>query len=573
MSAFSRVLVTAFVCSTLLQAQPSGEPTLLLVNAKIWTADPNRPEAEAVAVAGNRILAVGTNEEIRRWKKGAAVELDLAGRRVLPGFNDSHVHLLNGGMNLAGPQLRFTKSKEEFRDTLSLYVAKRPSGEWITGGNWDHENWSPADLPTRQLIDDVSQGHPVMISRLDSHMSLANSAALRAAGVTRDMKDVPGGVIVRDQKGEPTGILKDAAQELVRRVIPAPTPERMREAIRAAQAYANALGVTSVQDMSAAPAVLRVYQQMLRAGELHLRISGHQPLRSWQHLADIGLQADFGNSYLHIGALKGYADGSLGSTTALLFDPYLDAPQTSGIPSAELADPKSMYATIEGADAAGLQIAVHAIGDKANATILDFYEKVIQQHGPRDRRLRIEHAQHLRPGDIARFGRDGVIASTQPFHLMDDGRWAEKRIGPERATTAYAFRTLLDTGAHLAFGSDWDVAPMSPLLGIYAATTRRTLDGKHPDGWTPAQKITVAEAVTAYTMGSAYASFEESEKGSITPGKLADFVVLSDDIFSMPPEGIEKVKVYLTIFDGKLIGKDPLEINQQRLPSGLILRP
>jgi predicted amidohydrolase YtcJ len=324
--------------------------------------------------------------------------------------------------------------------------------------------------------------------------------------------------------------------------------------------------------MSASPDVFRVYQTMLRNGELRVRISGHQPLSSWQRLANVGLLADFGNENLHIGGLKGFADGSLGSTTALFFKPYLDSPNTSGIPSAELSNPGQMLRNVLDADAAGLQIAIHAIGDKANNTILGFYDRVVREHGQRDRRFRIEHAQHLIPSDIPRFAQLHVIASMQPYHCIDDGRWAEKRIGPERAKTTYAFQSLLDSGATLAFGSDWDVAPMTPLMGIYGAVTRRTLDGKHPDGWVPEQKITVAEAVRAYTMGSAYASFEDQIKGSIDSGKLADFVVLSDDIFAIDPVKIADTKVFLTIFDGKVIvGPNPGPY--QKLPSGLLLRP
>ncbi len=553
-----------------LQAQTT--PTLLLVNGKIWTVDPAHPEVEAVAISGNRIAAVGSSEEISRFRQPGIPVIDLGGRRVLPGFNDAHVHFYSGGVNLTGPQLRYAKSQEDFRNTLSVFARSQPTGRWITGGNWDHENWTPAQLPTRELIDDVTRNHPVFINRLDGHMSLANSLALKLAGVDQNTKDVSGGVIVRDRNGNPTGILKDAAQELVEKVIPSPSEQQIIGAVRAAQSYANAQGVTSVQDMSASPAIFHAYQTMLHSGQLRVRISGHQPLSNWKRLADIGVTADFGNEYLHIGGLKGFSDGSLGSTTALFFQPYLDSPNTSGIPSAELSNPRQMFSNIENADAAGLQIAVHAIGDKANNTILGFYSRVVQEHGKRDRRLRIEHAQHLLSADIPRFGQLGVIASMQPYHAIDDGRWAEKRIGPERAKTTYAFRTLLDTGAILAFGSDWDVAPMSALMGIYGAVTRRTLDGKHPDGWVPEQKITVAEAVRAYTMGSAYASFEEKLKGSIEPGKLADLVVLTDDIFAIDPAKIGDTKVYLTIFDGKVI-MGPEAGPYERLPSGLLLRP
>ncbi|MFZ0590874.1 MAG: amidohydrolase family protein, partial [Bryobacteraceae bacterium] len=272
----------------------------------------------------------------------------------------------------------------------------------------------------------------------------------------------------------------------------------------------------------------------------------------WKRLADVGVKADFGNEWLHIGGLKGFADGSLGSTTAWFFQPYLDSPNTSGIASDELVHPDAMYANVRGGDAAGLQIAIHAIGDRANNTILNFYERLEKENGIRDRRLRIEHAQHLLRSDIPRFAQLKVIASMQPYHCIDDGRWAEKRIGPERAKTSYAFRSLLDAGAVLAFGSDWDVAPMVPIMGIYAAVTRRPLDGSRPGGWVPEQKIAVAEAVRAYTMGSAYASFEETIKGSIETGKLADFVVLSQDIFHMDPVEIRNVKVDLTVLGGKV---------------------
>ena len=565
---FNTLLLLAGASAMVAQTQP----TLILFNGKIWTGNPRQSEADAVAITGDHIVAVGTSDEILRLKGPATGLLDLDGKRVVPGFNDSHVHLLAGGLNLAGPQLRYARSQEEFRNTLSIFAQKQAREQWITGGNWDHENWSPAELPSRQLIDDVTQNHPVFVRRLDGHMALANSLALRLAGVNKTTADVAGGVIVRDRDGNPTGILKDAAMGLVQRAIPPLTEEQMIAAIRAAQVYAHAQGVTSVQDMTTSPELMRAYQTMLDKGYLQLRISTHEPLYEWRRLASAGIRAGFGNKQIQAGALKGYADGSLGSTTALLFQPYLDAPGNSGIPSAELANPQQMWKDICDADTAGLQIAIHAIGDKANDTILNFYSRLEKEHGGRDRRLRIEHAQHLLVPDIARFGQQHVIASMQPRHLADDGRWAEKRIGAQRAKTAYAFRSLLDSGAMLAFGSDWDVAPMSPILGIASAVTRRTLDGKHPGGWIPEQKITVAEAVRAYTYGSAYASFEESIKGVIEPGKLADLTVLSQDIFAIDPAEIEKTKTAITVFNGKVvIGSEASPY--RRLPSGLLLRP
>jgi hypothetical protein len=532
-------------------AQPAA--SLVLLNGKIWTVNEAQPRAEAVACLGSRIVAVGSNGEIRKWIGAGTEVLDLAGKLVLPGFNDAHVHFFSGGENLASVQLRDAKSEEEFRKRIAEFAAKQPSGRWISGGGWDHENWTPARLPTRQSIDAVTAGHPVFVNRLDGHMGLANSQALQLAGISRDTPDPPGGTIVRDAAGEPTGVLKDAAMERMYRAIPAPSEDQVADAVRAAMLYAAQNGVTSVQDMSAAPEILRVYQALLARGELTVRISGHQPLASWQRLAAVGLRADFGGEKLHIGGLKGFADGSLGSTTALFFEPYLDAPNTSGLANSEMIPESKMQTHILDADRAGLQVAVHAIGDKANHLVLGMYEEAERQNGARDRRFRIEHAQHLRMDDIPRFGKLHVIVSMQPYHCIDDGRWAEKRIGPERAKSTYAFRALLDSGAVLAFGSDWDVAPMQPLMGIYAAATRRTLDGKHPNGWVPEQKITVAEAIRAYTMGSAYASFDETIKGSIEPGKLADMVVVSDDILSVPAVEIEKTRVQTTVFDGKVI--------------------
>jgi predicted amidohydrolase YtcJ len=532
-------------------AQPSA--TLVLLNGRIWTVNDAQPRAEAVACLGSRIVAVGSNGEIRKWIGAGTETIDVGGKLVLPGFNDAHVHFFSGGENLAGVQLRDAKSADEFRRRIAVFAAGQPAGRWITGGDWDHENWIPARLPTRQLIDAASAGHPVFVDRLDGHMALANSQALQLAGITRDTPDPPGGEIVRDAAGDPTGVLKDAAMGRVYRAIPQPSEDQIADAVRAAMRYAAENGVTSVQDMSAAPEILRVYQGLLARGELSVRISGHQPLAEWQRLAAVGLRADFGGEKLHIGGLKGFADGSLGSTTALFFDPYLDAPNTSGLANSEMIPESKMQDHILDADRAGLQVAVHAIGDKANHLVLGMYEEAARRNGARDRRFRIEHAQHLRMEDIPRFGKLRVIASMQPYHCIDDGRWAEKRIGPERAKTTYAFRALLDSGAVLAFGSDWDVAPMVPLVGIYAAATRRTLDGKHPDGWIPEQKITVAEAIRAYTMGSAYASFDEKIKGSIEPGKLADMVVVSDDILSIPAVEIDKTRVETTVFDGKVI--------------------
>ncbi len=408
-------VATLLICGIVLRSDDGI--TLLLVNGKFWTVNPNQPEVEAVAIRGNKIAAVGTTAEITKLKSADTPVFDLEGKRVLPGFDDSHVHFYFGGAALAGPQLRYSKSQQEFRDTLAEYAKHRPTGTWITGGEWDHENWSPAGFAD-QTIDrpGYRTDWPVYVSRLDGHEGLANSQAMKLAGVDRNTKDVPGGVIVRDADGNPTGIFKDAAQGLIERVIPEPTQEQIIEAVRAAQTYANAQGVTSVQDMASAPSTFRAYQKMLHDGQLRVRISVHQLITQWQRQANAGIAADFGNEYLHIGGVKSFADGSLGSTTALLFAPYVDAPNTSGIASAELSNPDQMWRNMEGADAAGLQIATHAIGDKANHIVLDMYARLEREHGMRDRRLRIEHAQHLTAEDIPRFAREHVIASMQPYH-------------------------------------------------------------------------------------------------------------------------------------------------------------
>jgi predicted amidohydrolase YtcJ len=538
-----------------------GQMDLAIVGARIWTEDAAQPEAEALGIAGSRIVAVDTTEAILERASPRTRIIDARGRRVVPGFNDAHVHFYIGGDALTSVDLRGTSSGRELRDRLAAFAEKHPRGEWILNGSWDHEAWTPPALPTHELIDDVTPHHPVWVSRVDGHMTLANALAMKLAEVDRSTPDVPGGEIVRAGDGRPTGIFKDAARSLVDRVIPLPSRERILEAVRAAQALAVRNGVTSVQDMGVLGSrggetmveVLRAYQVLLQQGELTVRISAHLPLALWRRLADAGVMAGFGNEKLQIGGVKSFADGSLGSTTAWFSEPYEDAPETCGTPSDELASPEAHYRNMRDADAAGLRIALHAIGDRANGVALDLWERLAAENGPRDRRPRIEHAQHLRPSDVARFAAAGVIASVQPYHCLDDGRWIERRIGQGRARWAYAFRSLIDAGAVVAFGSDWWVAPLNPLLTIYAAVTRRTLDGRHPEGFHPEQKVSVAEAVHACTVQGAYASGEEYLKGSLEPGKLADIVVLSEDIFSIDPTAIADASVDLTIFDGRVV--------------------
>jgi predicted amidohydrolase YtcJ len=423
----------------------------------------------------------------------------------------------------------------------------------VLGGTWDDQAFERPRLPTRHDLDALTPETPVFVDRYDGHMALANGLALRLAGITRETQAPPGGEIVRDAAGEPTGVLKDAAMGLVARVVPPPSPESRLQAIRAGLKHAASLGVTSVQDMGPAPADVAAYAELLERGELTVRVSAAPTVLRWEEQARLGLRRAFGSPWLRLGALKGFADGSLGSTTAFFFDPYTDAPGTSGLLSDEMQPVEAMRDRLVGADAAGLQLCLHAIGDRAVSIVLGLYEDVLARNGPRDRRWRIEHAQHVAAGDFARFAALGVIASVQPYHAVDDGRWAESRIGPERAKGTYAFRSFLDAGVRLALGTDWYVAPLDPMETLHAAVTRATLDGKRPGGWVKEQRITLAEAVAAYTAGAAFAEFQEKEKGTLSAGKLADLVILGEDPFAVAPERIREVRVVTTIVGGKVV--------------------
>ena len=530
---------------------PRGRPADLVVYGRVWTGDSARPWVGAVAVSGDTVVAVGDSAEIARLAGPETRVLANGAGMVTPGFMDGHLHLTDGGFQLASVDLRPANSPEEFIARLKHYALERQPGEWILGGDWDHERWPDAPLPRRDWIDSVTPRNPVFVNRLDGHMGLANSAALRAAKITRATKDIPGGVIVRDARtGEPTGILKDGAMAALQGAIPEPTAAQRDAALRRALAFAASKGVTAFAHVSVDPADLGTYLRARQAGALTARAALYFPLQAWRAVADTVAALGRGDDWVWIGGVQGFVDGSLGSTTALFYAPYNDDPTTSGV----LVTPEdSLRAWIGAADSAGLQVAVHAIGERANALILDIYDSVARAHGPRDRRFRIEHAQHLRRQDIDRIARLGIVASMQPYHAIDDGRWAEKRIGPERIKTSYAFRSLLGRHAHLGFGSDWTVAPIDPLLGIYAAVTRRTLDGKHPDGWVPEEKIGVEEALQAYTAGDAYGVFAERTRGRLAPGYKADLVLLDRDLARIPPEEIERAAIRATVVGGRVV--------------------
>ncbi len=554
---------------------------LILLHGKIWTGAPvAAPRSQgvagetpalhlspatrivaAVALANGRILAVGSDEEIRVYKGPNTEVLDLGGRLVVPGLADSHVHLISGGFQLLSVDLKDARSEQEFVRRIADKARTLPPGTWMQGGDWDEEAWPSEKLPDRWLIDPVTPHTPVFISRYDGHAALANSLALKLAGVAKDTAAPAGGVIVRDPKsGEPTGIFKDEAQDLIAKVIPRPTQSEMEEALRAALKEAARVGLTSVHDITvdgdswngSFTGEIRMLRRAELEGWLTCRIYAITPIAQWKELEEAGISHDMGSDFLKLGAVKAFADGSLGSRTGWMFKPYDDDPGNSGLPMPLMVPPSKMEAIARQADQAGIQLCTHAIGDRAVSELLNIYERLGGDH-PAAHRFRVEHAQHVQPEDFGRFGKLGIVASMQPYHAIDDGRWAEKRLGHERARSSYAWRSILDAGAVLAFGSDWPVAPLDPLLGIYAAVTRATLDGRNPGGWFPEQRLTVEEALRSYTRGCAFAAFEEKDQGTISPGQLADLVVLSDDLFRSPPERIKDARVEITIVGGRIV--------------------
>lgn len=535
------LLVTVFVSC---QQHPVADQIVL---EKVWTGDAQTPWAEGIAVVGDSIVAVGSAEEINKWVGEHTQKIETeAGNLIVPGFIDCHTHFMEGGFALASVQLRDAKTPQEFINRIKAFAATQPKGAWITSGDWDHENWG-GKLPSREWIDSVTQNNPVWINRLDGHMCLANTAALKVAGIDDRVKDVAGGTIVRDHRGTITGIFKDNAMDMIYRIVPDASDEQKDKALEAAMNYVAARGVTSVHNMSG---FMDVFERARANKVLKTRIYAGMALSQWRVLNQKVIQQGRGDKWLRIGGLKEFVDGSLGSHTAAFFKPFTDSPADSGF----FITPEAvLYQRIKSADSAGLQVMTHAIGDKAIHSLLNIYEQIGKENGDRDRRFRIEHAQHIAPDDIPRFAELNVIPSMQPYHAIDDGRFAERLIGSERIKTTYAFGALIKSNAILAFGSDWFVAPPTPLEGIYAAVTRQTLDGKNPDGWVPEQKISVEEALKSYTIHAAYASFEEHIKGSITQGKLADFVILEKNLFEIPPSEIRNVKVLRTCVGGKTV--------------------
>jgi predicted amidohydrolase YtcJ len=524
-------------------------PDVIIVNAKVHTVDPAKPSAEAVAVCGELIGRVGSTDEIRALAGAKTRIIDAQGRLLLPGFNDAHVHLISGADELLGVNLRPAKSEQEFARLLGAHAKTLLKGRWIVGGYWDHEVWPGHALPTHRSFDELTPDNPVFVQRLDGHMGVANALAMKRAGITRDTPSPEGGTIVRDAAGEPTGVFKDNAMDLVTRAIPPDSLDETMEKSRAALKLAASVGVTTLQDMTASATELRAYQTLRARGELTARIYSIQN-HGIDGLTAAGVSTGFGDSWIRIGGIKLFADGSMGSGTAAFFEPYADDPSTKGL---LLQSPEALERSIFAADAAGFQVIVHAIGDRANAIVLDAFEKLQRERGPRDRRPRIEHAQVARRADQARFPALGVIASIQPSHVIDDMRWAETRIGRERSRIAYNFKSFVDAGARIAFGTDWYVEPLNPMLGLYAAVTRQFPDGTPAGGWFPDERISMTQAIEFYTLGSAYAEFAEASKGSITEGKLADLVIWSKDALTVAPRELLDTKPIMTMVGGRIV--------------------
>jgi predicted amidohydrolase YtcJ len=592
--------ISLVILSLLFTATPSGtqtrrNATLLLLNGKVFTADARGTIAQAVALDNERIVAVGSDAELRARYR-AARTVDLKGRLVTPGFNDAHIHFLGGGLSLLRVDLIGAKTLEEAKERIAAKVKELPPGSWVLGRGWDHTLWG-GQWPTRADLDAVAPNNPVFVQRVDGHVSWTNSLALQKAGVTRETRAPEGGEILHDERGEPTGILKETAGELVGRVVPEATREEKMKALERALAEARRYGITSIQtnDVPSSEAT-PLYRDLLRQGRLTVRVAEWQQFdNSVEELKRE--RAEFASFKddplrLRLTALKGYVDGTLGSRTAAMLAPFSDDPHNSGIPR---KTPEELTKMIVERDAAGFQIALHAIGDRANRMALDGFAAARQwrkDHGieivEREIRLgvkqtilitssgairgpeqvvserevsakpvlprhRVEHAQVVAPADFARFRDLGVIASMQPSHAISDKRWAQDRLGEYRVMGAYSWHTMQSFNVHVPFGTDWPVEPINPYLGLYAAVTRQSTDGEPAGGWWPQERLTIQDAIRCYTAESAYASFEEDVKGQIAPGMLADLVVHSRDLLTIEPKEILQTEVVMTILGGKVV--------------------
>jgi predicted amidohydrolase YtcJ len=554
------VLIAGFLCAGLALfngkaiAQYTDLPTTYYLHGHIYTNDPAHPWAEALAVRGGKIRCIGKMEFIILECGGAdegADTIQLRGRFVMPGFNDAHVHLGGAGSDTLSVRLNGTASIEELQKRLSDAVAQHKEGEWITGSGWDHTLWPDKKFPNRQQLDSVSPKNPVLLTHISGHVAVANSLALQLAGIDKNTPNPSGGQIERDANGDATGMLEEgSAMELVQYKVPEASEDARRQGLELVLADVAKNGVTSVQDNSEWED-FEVFQQLKEEGKLTVRITEWLPFdAAVKDLQNMRSEGGVSDPMLRTGALKGFTDGALGSRTAAMLAPYSDDPSTSGILT---HPPDKLRAMAIERDQAGFQITFHAIGDKANRVALDVFEAVEKTNGKRDRRDRIEHAQVVAPEDFARFAQLNVIASMQPSHETTDMRWAEARVGPERAKGAYAWATMLKNNVRLAFGTDYDVEPISPMRGLYACVTRELPGGGPAGGWQPQEKISLDDCIRAYTSGSAYAQFDEGKKGELKTGEYADFIVLSNDLTKVPPSEYVKTEVLRTVVGGRTV--------------------
>jgi len=544
MNWFSFLLI--FICLFLQNCKPkNAAPDILITHATIWN-DGKLLDFDAISVKNEYIVSIGKSDDLIKTASAQTRIINAQSGLICPGFIDAHVHFLQAGFNLSSVQLRDASTPQEFISRIKQFVSTVPKGSWITGGDWNHELWG-GQLPERGWIDSISTDHPIAINRLDGHMILCNSKAMALAGITDEVKNVAGGEIPRNAQNKVIGIFKDNAADLIFAKIPPVDSIAEDRALASAMKYVASHGITGIHHMGNF-GDLETFRR--NKSKLTTRIYAATPLSQWNQLKSYIEKNGRGDSLLHWGMLKGFMDGSLGSHTAAMFEDFTDKPGDKGF----LINPlDSISKWIKDADQAGLHIAVHAIGDKAISDLIDQFKSVQAVNRQKDRRWRIEHTQHPRTVDIQRMADLQIIASMQPYHAIDDGCWAEKVLGSERIKTTYAFSSLIKAGVKLAFGSDWFVAPPVPLLGIYAAVTRQTLDGKNPGGWVPEEKISVDEALSAYTSGAAYAGFDHHHIGSIKPGYLADLVLLDQDIRQIEPDSIKQVKVLWTMMGGKFI--------------------
>ncbi len=560
LSAIATVAFLVFMFCSCSKKYEGPAADLVIKNAKVLTIDKDNPKAEAVAVKGEFIIAVTSNRKIIQYiEDGKTKVIDAKGRLVVPGFNDAHIHFMSGARGMMNLDFRYVHDTKTIQQMVKEKVALSKPGELIIGGGWEHETFPDKKWPTKAILDEVAPNNPVMLSRADGHSVWVNSYIINKSGITKDTPDPSNGTIVKNPvTGEPTGIFKEGATSLLKiessvKLTPEEQEERDDRALELALDAARRSGVTSIQQLNGE---YKRFQRFKDGGKLTLRVTFNMALpdneETLKEMDALRKRFPKENNWIRFGYLKGFIDGTLGSGTALMFDPFEDNPATSGL---SMMPYEELERRITAADAKAFQVGVHAIGDKGNSWLLNAYEKAQQVNGKRDSRHRSEHAQILRLSDIPRFAELGVIASMQPTHCITDKRFAEKRIGHERCKGAYAWQRLLNAGAHIAFGTDWDVEPIDPLEGLYAAVTRKDRAGEQGDGWFPDQKLSLEKAIELYTMGSSFAEFMEDRKGMIKKDYLADIVIFNNDLMTIPSDQIMSSKVDYTIVGGNIVYK------------------